>query len=50
MLAAVLGAIPSSLGAITREGWILVGFVALAVAGVAIAVAGAILLARQRRR
>jgi len=36
--------------ALTREGWILVGFVALAVAGVTIAVAGAILLIRQRRR
>ena len=36
--------------ALTREGWILVGFVALAVAGVTIAVAGAILLMRQRRR
>ena len=36
--------------AITREGWYVVGFVALAVAGVAIAVAGAILLLRQRRR
>ena len=36
--------------AVGREGWILAGFVALAVAGVAIAVAGAILLARQRRR
>ena len=40
----------ASLVALTREGWILVGFVALAVAGVTIAVAGAILLARQRRR
>jgi len=35
---------------LTREGWILIGFVALAVAGVAIAVADAILLARQRLR
>jgi hypothetical protein len=35
---------------VTREGWVLIGFVALAVAGVAIAVAGAILLIRQRRR
>jgi hypothetical protein len=35
---------------LTREGWILTGFVALAVAGVAIAIAGAILLLRQRRR
>ena len=39
-----------SLLAITREGWYVVGFVALAVAGVAIAVAGAILLFRQRHR
>ena len=39
-----------TLVAITREGWYVVGFVALAVAGVAIAVAGAILLLRQRRR
>ena len=36
--------------AITREGWYVAGFVALAVAGVTIAVAGAILLLRQRRR
>jgi hypothetical protein len=36
--------------AVTREQWILIGFVALAVAGVAITVAGAILLLRQRRR
>jgi hypothetical protein len=40
----------ASLVAFTREGWILVGFVALALAGVTIAVAGAILLVRQRRR
>jgi hypothetical protein len=36
--------------AVSREGWILIGFVALAVAGLAIAVAGGILLFRQRRR
>jgi hypothetical protein len=35
---------------IGREGWTLIGFVALAVAGVAVTVAGAILLVRQRRR
>jgi hypothetical protein len=36
--------------AVSREGWILVGFVALALAALAITVAGAILLLRQRRR
>ncbi len=40
----------ASLVALTREGWILIGFVALAVAGVTIAVAGGIMLVRQRRR
>lgn len=40
----------SAVVSVTREGWVLIGFVALAVAGVAIAVAGAILLMRQRRR
>ena len=40
----------SAMLAVTREGWVLIGFVALAVAGVAITVAGAILLLRQRRR
>jgi hypothetical protein len=40
----------STVLAVTREQWILIGFVALAVAGVAITVAGAILLFRQRRR
>jgi hypothetical protein len=36
--------------AVTREGWVMIGFVALAVAGLAITIAGAILLLRQRRR
>jgi hypothetical protein len=40
----------STLLAVTREGWVLIGFVALAVAGVTITVAGTILLLRQRRR
>ncbi|HEX9375942.1 MAG TPA: hypothetical protein VGB19_06870 [Actinomycetota bacterium] len=35
--------------AVNRETWILMGFVALAVAALAITVAGAILLLRQRR-
>ena len=35
--------------AIGREAWILVGFVALAVAALTVTVAGAILLLRQRR-
>jgi hypothetical protein len=35
--------------AIGREAWILTGFVALAVAALVVAVAGAILLLRQRR-
>jgi len=46
----VIAAAAAAAQAVTREGWIMIGFVALAVAGVAIAVAGAILLVRQRRR
>jgi hypothetical protein len=39
-----------ALVAFTREGLVLIGFVALAVAGVAVTVAGGILLFRMRRR
>ena len=35
---------------VAREGWILIGFVALAVAGITVSVAGWILFARDRRR
>jgi hypothetical protein len=45
----VTAALAAAMG-IGREGWTLIGFVALAVAGVAVTVAGAILLVRQRRR
>ena len=38
------------MSAVAREGWILIGFVALAVAAIAVSAAGWILFARDRRR